>query len=99
MAKTLRKEEGLKAAFANFDDVAALVEKINTEMEDINQKNVKAGGGDEIGKQYHEKIDKPTADLYNLTSQIRNKLKAMSAHGQGTADLFDATDEHGAGMV
>ncbi|MFG2910188.1 hypothetical protein ACGF13_34690 [Kitasatospora sp. NPDC048286] len=94
MAKTLRKDEGLKEAFTNFDDVAALVEKINKEMEDINTKNVKAGGGDDIGKQYHEKIDKPTSDLYGLTTQIRNKLKAMSAHGQDTADLFDATDEN-----
>ncbi|MER7765710.1 hypothetical protein [Kitasatospora sp. NPDC096140] len=99
MADRLRKESGLKQAFANFDDVAALVEKINTEVEDINTKNVKAGGGDDIGKQYHEKIDKPTADLTGLTTQIRNKLKAMSAHGQGTADLFDAADDHGRGLV
>ncbi|MEU8926142.1 hypothetical protein AB0D10_35305 [Kitasatospora sp. NPDC048545] len=99
MANTLRKDEGLKAAFTNFDDVAALVEKINTEIVDINTKNVKAGGGDDIGKQYHEKIDKPTADLTGLTTQIRNKLKAMSAHGQGTADLFDAADEHNLGLV
>ncbi|WP_030246978.1 hypothetical protein [Streptomyces sp. NRRL S-350] len=99
MARTLRKEEGLKQAFANFDDVAALIEKVNTEMEDINAKNVKAGGGDDIGKQYHEKIDKPTSDLYALTTQIRNKLKAMSAHGQGTADLLDAADEHGRELV
>ncbi|MBV6699316.1 hypothetical protein [Kitasatospora aureofaciens] len=99
MASRLRKDESLKAAFANFDDVATLVGKINKEITDINEKNVKAGGGDEIGKQYHAKIDKPTADLTGLTSQIRDKLKAMSAHGQGTADLFDATDEHNAGLV
>ncbi|MFE6054949.1 hypothetical protein ACFQ6N_29720 [Kitasatospora sp. NPDC056446] len=99
MAKTLRKEEGAKKAFSDFEAVSALVKKINGEMDDIKEKNVKAGGGDDIGKQYHEKIDKPSADLFALTLQISNKFKAMSQHGQDTADLFDATDEHNVGLT
>ncbi|MFE3501147.1 hypothetical protein [Kitasatospora sp. NPDC059160] len=99
MARTLRKEEGAKEAFSNFEDVAALVKKIHGEVKDINEWNVQAGGGDDIGKQYHEKIDKPTADLTTLTGQIYNKIMAMSQHGKDTVDLLDATDEHNVGLA
>ncbi|WP_371521984.1 hypothetical protein [Kitasatospora sp. NBC_01300] len=99
MAKRLVSSTDLKTLFNEFPDLAALVGKINDEITDINQKNVKAGGGDEIGKQYHEKIDNPMANLTTLLTQIRVKLLAAGLHGTSTVKLFDDIDEHNRNLV
>ncbi|MEV7601200.1 hypothetical protein AB0O91_27930 [Kitasatospora sp. NPDC089797] len=94
MGDTLRVQGDLTKAFSNFEDVSALVKKVAGEMNDIYEKNVRAGGGDDIGKQYHEKIDKPTEDLHTLTTDISAKIDAMAAHGKATVKLFHDTDQH-----
>ncbi|MFD5462941.1 hypothetical protein ACFWIQ_08935 [Kitasatospora sp. NPDC127059] len=99
MGDTLRLDADARKAFSNFEEVSALVEKISKEMEDIHTKNVKAGGGDDIGKQYHDKIDKPAEDLYGLTTSIKAKIDAMAKHGQDTVTLFHAADQHGVDLA
>ncbi|MBP0452899.1 hypothetical protein J5Y04_25630 [Kitasatospora sp. RG8] len=99
MAKQLVKLEDLKAEFTKFPEMAALVEKIEGELKDIGLKNVKAGGHDQIGQQYHSKVDKPTTSLNGLVESIKLKLLSVGENGQNTADLFDAADEHAAKLV
>ncbi|MFF2040314.1 hypothetical protein ACFVVX_07810 [Kitasatospora sp. NPDC058170] len=99
MAKQLKKLDDLKAEFTKFPEMAALVEKIERELKDIGLKNVKGGGHDQIGTQYHGKVDKPTTSLNDLVGSIKLKLLSVGEHGQSTADLFDAADEHAADLV
>ncbi|MER7753274.1 hypothetical protein [Kitasatospora sp. NPDC097643] len=99
MAKQLKKLDDLKSAFGKFDEMSALVDKVKGEIDDVNKKNVAAGGNDEIGKKYHEQVDKPTENLTVLVGAIRDKLQSIGLHGQGTADLFDRTDEHNTQLV
>ncbi|MFI9328925.1 hypothetical protein ACIGZJ_15420 [Kitasatospora sp. NPDC052868] len=99
MAKQLKKLEDLKAEFTKFPEMAALIEKIGRELKDIGAKNLKGGGSDQIGMQYHSKVDKPTVSLNDLVDSIRLKLLSVGEHGQNTADSFDAADEHAADLV
>ncbi|MEU9078437.1 hypothetical protein ACFYUY_39415 [Kitasatospora sp. NPDC004745] len=99
MAKRLMKLEDLKSAFGKFDEMSELVEKVKVEIVEVGAKNRTAAGSDQIGKQYHEKVDEPTENLTNLVDGIRNKLLSISRHGQDTADLFDATDQHATDLV
>ncbi|GGV20662.1 hypothetical protein GCM10010495_39990 [Kitasatospora herbaricolor] len=99
MAERLKKLEDLKTEFTRFPEMAALVGKIERELKDVGDKNVRGGGHDQIGKQYHDKVDKPTASLSQLVESIRLKLLSVGEHGESTADLFDAADEHAADLA
>ncbi|MFJ2187050.1 MULTISPECIES: hypothetical protein [unclassified Kitasatospora] len=99
MAKQLRKLEDLKEAFTKFDDMSAFVDKIYGEVDNVNIMNKTAAGSDEIGKQYHEKVDEPTTNLLELVGSIRDKLASVGRHGVSTANLFDSTDEHNTELV
>ncbi|MGF1429411.1 hypothetical protein [Kitasatospora sp. LaBMicrA B282] len=93
MAEQLQKLDGLKKSFTHFDDMSTLLDRINTRVQDINERNKQAAGNDDTGKQYHAQIDKPTKDLTQLIGDLRDKMTAVGYHGQGTADLFDSADQ------
>ncbi|MFB7614110.1 hypothetical protein [Kitasatospora sp. NPDC056181] len=99
MGDKLKKLSELKTVFAKWPEMADLVEKVKLEVDDINQRNVQGGGADEIGKQYHEKIDKPTEGLTLLVTQIREKLLKIGEDGQNAATLFDDANEHATNVV
>ncbi|MFD0401209.1 hypothetical protein ACFVHI_24385 [Kitasatospora sp. NPDC127121] len=99
MAKQLVKLEDLKAAFGDFDKMSELVDKVYGQIDHVNKVNRTAAGSDEIGKQYHEKVDEPTTNLLELVGGIRDKLARVAKNGMNVADLFDSTDEHNAGLV
>ncbi|WP_431676435.1 hypothetical protein [Kitasatospora sp. KL5] len=99
MASQLKKLTDLKRAFVDFEDMSELVGRVKTRVDDINRRNVTAAGDDEIGKQYHEQADKPTAALTTLVTAVRDRLKSIGTAGQDAADMFDAADQDANDLV
>lgn len=93
MAEQLKKLSDLKKAFGHFEEMSELVDRAKTRVDAINKRNVIAGGDDEIGKQYHEQVDKPTVGLTTLVTGVRDKLRVIGVEGRNAADMFDAADQ------
>jgi hypothetical protein len=85
----------LKKAFANFDDMSRLIDETRTKADEINKYNKSSAGDDDIGKQYHATVDKPTKNLTELLTTVRQTVDKVGVTGQDASDQFDNADENG----
>jgi conjugal transfer/entry exclusion protein len=87
------KTQELKKRFAEFGQLSDLIDKVITDVKTVNDLNKKVGGDDEIGKQYHEQVDKATKDLETLMSNIKDTVRQAGENGINlVADLDYAED-------
>jgi hypothetical protein len=89
----------LKSAFGQFDDMTALIGRMQNYVEEITQYNQEAAGSDKIGQQYHTTVDQPTTDLVTLMANVYNTVNMTGQNGQDTSDRFNTADEDGASLA
>ncbi|MFE4516334.1 hypothetical protein ACFRMQ_19305 [Kitasatospora sp. NPDC056783] len=92
-SEVFAKTQELKRRFAEFGRLSDLIDKVIADVRTVNDLNKKVGGDDEIGKQYHEQVDRATADLETLMSNIKDTVRKAGENGVGlVADLDHAED-------
>ncbi|MFF1908934.1 hypothetical protein [Kitasatospora sp. NPDC058218] len=91
---TTAKTAELKRSFTEFFELKDLTAKILKDAKFINDANLKVGGNDEIGKQYHEQVDEGTKNLYDLILKISSTMGSVGENGEVLADALDKADEH-----
>jgi hypothetical protein len=89
----------LKSAFGQFDDMTALIGRMQNYANEITKYNQEAAGSDTIGQQYHTTVDQPTTDLVTLMTQVYDVVNMTGQNGKDTSDQFDAADEDGASLA
>ncbi|MDH6708736.1 hypothetical protein P3T27_005482 [Kitasatospora sp. MAA19] len=87
------KTQDLKRRFAEFPELAALIEKINQDVKGINDANTKVGGDDEIGKQYHSQVDQATKDLDDLIKKIKETVDKAGENGINLVAELDYAED------
>ncbi|GAA1414775.1 hypothetical protein GCM10009639_68620 [Kitasatospora putterlickiae] len=91
---TTAKTAMLKKSFAEFFELKDFVTQLNTEATHINEINLRVGGNDEIGKQYHAQVDDGTKNLYELIVRIGSTLSSVGENGELLADTLDKAGDH-----
>ncbi|MGW5848689.1 hypothetical protein ACWFQ8_12180 [Streptomyces sp. NPDC055254] len=93
---TLRVLSDLKNKFAHYDDYQRCLSEINRMIVEINRINKESAGQDEIGKVYHQQVDKPTENLTETITYIRKRLGLVVEAGNETTETMgNADDEAG----
>ncbi|MDH6143817.1 MULTISPECIES: hypothetical protein [Kitasatospora] len=93
MADQFTALSDLKSAFGKFGDMSDLLDRMRGRVDEINAFNKNAAGDDDIGKQYHQTVDKPTADLTDLLDGVRKAIDKVGQHGQDSTDQFNSADQ------
>ncbi|WP_043472539.1 hypothetical protein [Kitasatospora sp. MBT66] len=91
---TTSKTAMLKKSFAEFFELKDYVAKLTHEAEHINSINLKVGGNDEIGKQYHTQVDDGTKNLYELLLKIGSTVGSVGENGELLAVTLDKAGDH-----
>ncbi|MGV9263228.1 hypothetical protein ACWDRR_01030 [Kitasatospora sp. NPDC003701] len=94
MVSTTAKTAELKQKFGEFFELKDMVAKVLRHVEDINGANLKVGGNDEIGKQYHAQVDEGTKNLYDLILKIKGTMGSVGQNGEVLADALDRANDH-----
>ncbi|MER8184887.1 hypothetical protein [Kitasatospora sp. NPDC094015] len=81
--------EDLKKRFEEFGELKTLITNIEAEVKTINELNLKVGGNDEIGKQYHDQVDQATKDLSDLLAKIKEVVDKAGENGINLVKQFD----------
>ncbi|MEV4615650.1 hypothetical protein AB0K43_24115 [Kitasatospora sp. NPDC049258] len=81
--------EDLKKRFGEFGELKKLIETIEGEVKAINELNLRVGGNDEIGKQYHDQVDQATKDLSELVAKVREVVDKAGENGINLVKEFD----------
>ncbi|MFJ1751855.1 hypothetical protein [Kitasatospora sp. NPDC088134] len=87
------KTSNLKVTFAEFYELRDLIAKVKGDVNLINSLNLKVGGDDEIGKQYHSKVDEGTSILTELVNKIETTMGDAGANGEALAGTLDKADD------
>ncbi|MEV4560476.1 hypothetical protein AB0K51_26255 [Kitasatospora sp. NPDC049285] len=93
MAKKLKALSDLKAYFGNYEDFEHRLKNLNTSIVHLNKLNKTSAGNDDIGKQYHQQVDKPTEDLTKTVGYIGTSLGRVGTAGKTTADQLQTADD------
>ncbi|MFD0278102.1 hypothetical protein ACFVHB_29925 [Kitasatospora sp. NPDC127111] len=92
MAKKLTALSDLES-FGQFDDITELMDGIKLRVKEINEFNTESAGRDDIGKNYHAKVDKPTENLTDLLNEVRKTLDSARKGGKHTSNLLNNADQ------
>ncbi len=98
MAK-LTALQDLKKSFDNFDEMSKLIDDIRSKTDEIERYNKEAGGGDDLGKQYHSTVDGPSKNLSALFKKVRDTVDNAGKQGSDTSDLLNAADQNAKDQV
>ncbi|MFC5666684.1 hypothetical protein ACFP3U_27420 [Kitasatospora misakiensis] len=90
---TTAKTAGLKKSFSEFFELKDLVGRVKEDADIINRLNLKVGGHDEIGKQYHTQVDEGTKNLHDLIAKIGSTMLSVGENGEVLADTLDRADD------
>jgi hypothetical protein len=99
VANRLTALSDLKKAFANFDDMSRLIDDMRGKADEINKYNKNSAGDDDVGKQYHTTVDKPTKNLTDLLASVRKRVDQVGVAGQDTSDQMQNADQNGADLT
>ncbi|GJF32998.1 hypothetical protein KNE206_56980 [Kitasatospora sp. NE20-6] len=99
MADMLRSSQDLAKAFTKFEDLSKLFEKIENEVRFINENNKTCVGDDEIGRNYHKQVDRPTKNLSELLTAMDTFILSAGFRGKQTQQVMDAADQNAADVA
>ncbi|MFC9328456.1 hypothetical protein [Kitasatospora sp. NPDC057015] len=94
MAEVTSKTSGLKKTFTEFYELQDLVAQVKADVDIVNGINLKVGGKDEIGKQYHAQVDEGTTILTELIVKIHTTVGEAGVNGEALATTLDNADDH-----
>lgn len=92
MARNLKAPADLKKYFAEYETFQAKLRELHTMTAEINKYNKTSAGHDDIGKQYHDQVDKPTEDLTDTVRYVANVLGMVKEGGDVTAEQLESAD-------
>lgn len=79
----------LKARFSQFDQMAAILVRIQRDLAAIDAANRDAAGRhDAVAVSYHRQVDTPTNDMMTLVASIEKVLGITGDNGKRVADAF-----------
>ncbi|KAB1140912.1 hypothetical protein F7R91_34275 [Streptomyces luteolifulvus] len=93
MADDLKVLSDLKNKFAHYDDYQRCLTDLSRAIIQINKINKESAGQDEIGKTYHQQVDKPTVSLTETLDYVNKRLGLVVDAGHKTADIMANADE------
>ncbi|WP_035841680.1 hypothetical protein [Kitasatospora azatica] len=94
MAERFTALSELKTAFGKFGEMSDLLDRMRGKVGEINKFNKDSAGQDDIGKQYHQTVDRPTKDLTDLLTQVRESVDKVGENGKDATDQFTNTDQN-----
>lgn len=83
------KTEELKRRFGEFHELSLLINQVISDVETVNTCNSRVGGDDEIGRQYHDQVDRATKDLAELMKSIKETVDNAGENGINLAAELD----------
>jgi hypothetical protein len=89
----------LKAAFADFDSMVALIHEMRDKLVSITSFNQQAGGNDDYGTQYHQAVDQPTVNLLDLMKKVDEEVSLAGENGRLASDQYRNADESGTTLI
>lgn len=92
MAEKLTALSDLESKFSKFHEMSDLISTIKGKTDEINKYNKSSAGNDEIGKQYHENVDKPTEGIIKLFAKVSEVLDSAGQGGKAAAKIFNDAD-------
>ncbi|HEY5837233.1 hypothetical protein [Streptomyces sp.] len=93
MARKLKAPADLKKYFAEYETFQAKLKELHTLTTEINRYNKTSAGHDDIGKQYHDQVDKPTENLTDTVQYVANVLGMVKDGGDATVEQLDDADQ------
>ncbi|MEW1700847.1 hypothetical protein ACIQCR_32960 [Streptomyces sp. NPDC093249] len=93
MADDLKVLSDLKSKFAHYEDYQRCLTDLSRAIVEINRINKESAGQDEIGKTYHQQVDKPTENLTETLAYLSKRLGAVTDAGKETSDTMAKSDE------
>ncbi|MFI5620553.1 hypothetical protein [Streptomyces sp. NPDC051567] len=93
MADDLKVLSDLKNKFAHYEDYQRCLTDLSRAIVEINRINKESAGQDEIGKTYHQQVDKPTENLTETLAYLSKRLGAVTDAGKETSDTMAKSDE------
>ncbi|MFF0205167.1 hypothetical protein [Streptomyces sp. NPDC005017] len=93
MADDLKVLGDLKNKFAHYDDYQRCLTDLSRAIVQINKINKESAGQDEIGKAYHQQVDRPTVSLTETLEYVNKRLGTIVDAGNQTADTMTNADE------
>ncbi|MFJ9693897.1 hypothetical protein [Kitasatospora sp. NPDC101183] len=99
MAEDLTALSDLEAKFSKFHEMSDLISTIKGKTDEINRYNKSSAGNDEIGKQYHENVDKPTDGVIKLFAKVSEVLDSAGQGGKNASRILGEADHDAAGQA
>ncbi|MFE2012639.1 hypothetical protein [Streptomyces sp. NPDC059491] len=93
MADDLKVLSDLKNKFAHYDDYTRCLTDLSRAIVEINRINKESAGQDEIGKTYHQQVDRPTENLTATLEYVNKRLGMVVEAGNKTSDIMAKSDE------
>ncbi|MET9347291.1 hypothetical protein [Streptomyces termitum] len=93
MADDLKVLSDLKGKFAHYEDYQRCLTDLSRTIVEINRINKESAGQDEIGKTYHQQVDKPTENLTETLAYVTKRLGVVSDAGKETSETMAKSDE------
>ncbi|GAA4881301.1 hypothetical protein [Kitasatospora terrestris] len=89
----------LEEKFKKFGPLADILTDISNRCVEINEFNRNSAGHDEIGKTYHENVDKPTADLVKLFTLVSSEVELLGIKGRLSSRILHNAGEDAKNQV
>ncbi|MER8041262.1 hypothetical protein [Streptomyces sp. NPDC094032] len=96
MADTTKVFGDLKKRFQHYDQYKTCLDDLNRMITRVNDLNKTSAGDDEIGRAYHQQVDKPTQNLTETIAGVRKRLGVIVEGGYDTVDTMKKADEDSA---
>jgi hypothetical protein len=93
VARKLKAPADLKKYFSEYETFTKKLDELRERTDRINKNNKTSAGHDEIGKQYHEQVDKPTENLTETVHYVENVLGMVKDGGDATAEQLGTADD------
>ncbi|WP_031069275.1 hypothetical protein [Streptomyces sp. NRRL WC-3742] len=99
MAEELKALSDLESKFAKFHEMSDLITLIKGKTDEINRYNKSSAGNDDIGKQYHENVDRPTEGVIKLFSRVSEVLDSAGQGGRNASQILNDADHDASGQA
>ncbi|MEV8095068.1 hypothetical protein [Kitasatospora sp. NPDC085879] len=94
MGEHLSVSGDLEEKFKKFGPLADILTDISNRCVEINAFNRNSAGHDDIGKTYHENVDRPTVDLVKLFTLVSSEVERLGVTGRlGSRILHNAGED------
>jgi hypothetical protein len=83
----------LKSKFADWDNMADLISRMQQTLVELENINKTAAGSDSIGQQYTQAVEQPTQDLATAMGDVHDTVYLTGLNGQNTSDSLNQANE------